>query len=357
VAALAMSRVALVVPPLLRVPPLRYAGTERVVATLGQELHRRGHQVTLIGPGDADVPYRIIPTVPEALWPAGFRGDPAPFFRHTVEVVAAHRNEFDVVHSHLEEWLLPLAGEVGVPIVTTFHGRLDLDPVERGLRDHPRAPLIAISSSQRRWYPEARWVATVPHGLPFPDRPVHEAPDGHLALVGRATHEKGIAEAIAVARTTGRPLTIAAKAYAPEEVAFVDEVIKPAVKDRIATFLGEVTGDERDELLACSSATLMLGAWPEPFGLVAIESMALGTPVIARRAGALPEIVEHGVDGFLVDDVAEAIFALDRLPSLDRRAIARRARSRFSTARMADRYADAYARAVGEAQFGRFRAA
>jgi glycosyltransferase involved in cell wall biosynthesis len=352
-----VSRIALVSPPLARVPPLRYAGTERIVAALGEELHRRGHEVTLIGPGDAEVAYPIIPTVPEALWPAGFRGDPNPYFERTVEVVAAHREAFDIVHSHLEEWLLPLAAAPGVPIVTTFHGRLDVRPVAAALDDNPEAPVVAISASQRRWYPSARWVATVPHGLPYPDRPVVERPEPRLALVGRATHEKGVAEAIAVARVTGRPLVIAAKAIAPDELAFVDEIIRPAVASGCATFLGEVTGPERDDLLAASSATLMLGGWPEPFGLVAIESLALGTPVIGRRAGALPEIVEHGVDGFLVDDVTEAVFALERLWTLDRAAVARRTRERFSVARMADRYEAVYARVVGEARFGRFRAA
>jgi glycosyltransferase involved in cell wall biosynthesis len=350
-----MSRIALVAPPMVRIPPLRYAGTERVVAALGDELHRRGHDVTLIGPGDSDVAYPIIPTVPEALWLAGFRGDPASYFRHTVELVEKHRDEFDVVHSHLEEWLLPLAATAGVPILTTFHGRLDVDPVGPAIEQNPLAPLVAISASQRRWFPDARWIATVPHGLAFEDRPAVTAPDPRLALVGRATHEKGIAEAIAVAERTERPLVIAAKAYAADEIAFVEEVIRPAVAANIAEFLGEVTGAERDDLLRSSAATLMLGGWPEPFGLVAIESLALGTPVIGRRAGALPEIIEHGVDGFLVDDVNEAAFAIQRLGRLDRTEIACRARERFSAARMTDLYEAAYARVVGEARFGRYR--
>src|SRR4051812_7830373 len=343
-----MSRIALVSPPLVRVPPVRYAGTERVVATLGAELHRRGHDVTLIGPGDADVPHAVIPTVPEALWLTGFRGDPRPSFERTIEVVAAHRAAFDVVHSHLEEWLLPLADTPGTPIVTTFHGRLDVPAAEHAIRSHPRAPLIAISASQRRWYPEARWVATVPHGMASGDRRVASDPEPRLALVGRATHEKGIAEAIAVAERTGRPLVIAAKAYAPEELAFVDEVIRPAVAARVAEFLGEITGDERDELLRCSAATLMLGGWPEPFGLVAIESLTLGTPVIARRAGALPEIIEHGVDGFLVDDLSEARLAVGLVGDLDRTRIRERAMERFGLDRMITAYERLYRMLIDE---------
>src|SRR3954469_16223028 len=351
-----MSRIALVAPPMVRVPPLRYAGTERVVAALGGELHRRGHDVTLIGPGDSEVPYRIVPTVPKALWLAGFRGDPASYFRRTVEIVEAHREEFDVLHSHLEDWLLPLAATGGAPVPDEFPGRLAVDPVDRAIDDNPLAPLVAISASQRRWFPRARWIATIPHGMAFEDRPVVTDPDARLALVGRATHEKGIAEAIAVAQRTGRPLVIAAKAYAADEITFVEDVIRPAVAANIAEFLGEVTGPERDELLRSSTATLMLGAWPEPFGLVAIESLALGTPVIGRRAGALPEIVEHGADAFLVDDVNEAVSAIERLGSLDRVAIACRARERFSAGRMTDRYEAAYARVVGEARFGPYRA-
>src|SRR4051794_24994763 len=192
--------------------------------------------------------------------------------------------------------------------------------------------------------------------MAFEDTPVVTDPDGRLALVGRATHEKGIAEAIAVAQRTGRPLVIAAKAYAADEIAFVEEVIRPAVAADIAEFIGEVTGPERDDLLRSSAATLMLGGWPEPFGLVAIESLALGTPVIGRRAGALPEIIEHGVDGFLVDDVNEAAFAVQRLAAPARQATARRPRGGFSPVRMAGPSQEAYGRVVGEARLGRFRA-
>jgi glycosyltransferase involved in cell wall biosynthesis len=336
-------RIALVAPPMLRIPPVRYAGTERVVAALGDELHRRGHEVTLFASADSEVAYDVVPTVDRALWLAGIRGDISRWLEATAALVAGQLTRFDVVHSHIETFGLELSTLSATPVVTTFHGRLDTGPTPGLLRSHRSTPLVAISRSQRRWFPANNWVATVPHGLPFRKAPGPVEAGRYLAVVGRATHEKGIAEAIEIARRVGLPLVMAAKAYDPEELAFVDAIIRPAVREGIVEFRGEVSTVERDEILCGAFATLMLGAWPEPFGLVAIESLALGTPVIARRAGALPEIIEHGVDGFLVDDLLEAEFAMGFVASLDRGAIARRARDRFSVERMTDRYEDVYA--------------
>lgn len=342
-----VARIALVAPPLLPIPPTRYAGTERVVAALGLGLHRRGHDVTLFGPADSRVPYALVPTVERPAWQDGFAADPAPLLLRTVEVVRDHPGRFDVVHTHLEEWGLPLADALDTPVVATFHGRLDSDVVTRALRRHPRAALVAISASQRRWHPEGRWVATIHHGLPFADVPVPLEPPAGLVVVGRAAPEKGIAEAIEVARATALPLTVAAKVYDRAEHEYLDRIIRPAVAEGCLRFVGEVGGEERDALLASAAATLMLGAWPEPFGLVAIESLAMGTPVIARRAGALPEIVEHGVDGFLVDDLSEAGFAVSRLADLDREAIRIRARTRFAAERMVGAYEAVYRELMG----------
>ncbi len=339
-------KIALASPPMLRIPPRRYAGTERVVAALGEELHRRGHEVTLFAPGDSEVPYNLEPTVERALWPAGFRGDPGPWIAATAERVRRDLARFDVVHSHLETFGLPLAGS-STPVVSTMHGRLDIGENPRLLAAFRDAPLVAISNSQRRWCPENRWVATIGHGLPFPAA-VRTEPGEYLALVGRATHEKGVQEAIELGGRSGRRLVIAAKAIDPPELAFVEEIIRPAMRNGHVDFLGEIPTEERDEVLGNALATVMLGAWPEPFGLVAIESLALGTPVIARRAGALPEIIEHGVDGFLVDDLVEAQFAMTLVGSLDRARIAARARERFSVGRMVDRYEEVYRRLIGD---------
>jgi glycosyltransferase involved in cell wall biosynthesis len=330
-------KIALVAPPMVAIPPRRYAGTERVVAALGDGFTARGHEVTLFAPGDSDVSYELVPTVPRALWGIGDHDDASAWFERTIDLVACEAPQFDVIHSHLDVAGFPLGRRTDVPVVSTLHGRLDAGDTPAWLRAYPEALLVAISASQRRWFPEHRWLATIHHGMALPTfRPgtVGES----LVLVGRATREKGIGEAIELAERTGRALVVAAKAHDAQERRFVEEVIRPAEARGVLEFRGEISTTERDELMGGAFATLMLGAWPEPFGLAAIESLALGTPVIARRAGALPEIVEHGVDGFLVDDVEEAVFALGRAGDLDRDRIRARARARFSVDRMVDEY-------------------
>ena len=341
-----MSRIALVAPPVIPVPPRRYAGTERVVAALGSGLHLRGHRVTLFAPGDSDVEYELVPTVDRSLWANGDASDPAAVeaaMQRTVRLVREQAARFDVIHAHLDGAGLPLSEVAAGRVVTTFHNRLDLEGNPRMLRRYRDAPLIAISQSQRRFFPRNRWVATIHHGVPFPDLPLVAEPSTDLVLIGRADHEKGVAEAIEVARKTGRRLRLAAKVYTAQEREFVREHIDPAVLAGSVRFAGEVDSEERDRLMVDAAATVMLGAWPEPFGLVAAESLVLGTPVIARRAGALPEIVEHGVDGFIVDDLDEARLAIARLHTLDRAEIRRRARDRFSIERMVERHELAYA--------------
>jgi glycosyltransferase involved in cell wall biosynthesis len=336
-------RIALVAPPAFPIPPAGYAGTERIVAALAEGLHRRGHEVTLFAPGDSRVECRLVPTVPRALWSRSTAPDLREATALTLDRVAAMAAEFDVIHSHLEPEWLELGDHCSTPVVATFHGRLDGLEATEAIRAHPRVPLVAISESQRRWHPEARWMGVVHHGLPFTTRPpVPRRND--LVVVGRASPEKGIAEAIELARISGRRLHVAAKVALDDELAFFDAVMAPAIARGELVFLGEVGTDARDALLAGAAATLMLGAWPEPFGLVAIESLAMGTPVIARRAGALPEIIEHGVDGFIVDDVREARLAAGRLESLDHDLISARTRARFSVDRMVAGYEQVYAR-------------
>ncbi len=279
--------------------------------------------------------------MPEAVWLGGFRSEVAPY--QTLSAAAAwdHAHEFDLLHVHLETIGLPLARHAGVPVVTTFHQRLDLPGTYDCLAAFPDVPVVAISESQRRWHPGVDWIATIPHGLPLASMPFGPEPGDYLALVGRVSPEKGIAEAIELATSTGHRLRIAAKAIEPAEIAMAEAVVRPAA-DRGVEFLGELGAHDRDPLLAGAAATLMLGAWPEPFGLVAIESLATGTPVIARRAGALPEIIEHGVDGFLIDDLDEARLALRLVRELDRAAIRRRAISRFGVERMVADYDAVY---------------
>jgi glycosyltransferase involved in cell wall biosynthesis len=335
-------RVLLVAPPMLPVPPPTYAGTERVVDALGAELHRRGHQVALVAPGDSSVPYRHIPTIDRSLWSAGYSGELAAYLQHTVEIAWRASGDFDIVHAHVEQHSFLLAEHCATPVITTLHGRLDAPGMPLLLAAHPDVPLVAISESQRRDFPGQRWVATIHHGLPLASMPFRSDPGDYLAFVGRITPEKGVAEAIELSRASGVRLRVAAKVHLEPEQRHFREVVQPAIDEDVIDFLGELGPEERDPLYAGALATVMLGDWPEPFGLVAIESMATGTPVIARRTGALVETVEDGVTGFLVDDVAEAVVAVERVADLDRGRIRELALERFSPTRMADEYEEAY---------------
>lgn len=338
----------MVAPPIERVPPTAYGGTERVVQELTDELVRRGHEMTLFASGDSETRADLVPTVDAALRPAGFGGDASPYFLATLQAVIDRANEFDLIHSHLEWWSLPLARTSPRPVVSTFHGRLDL-PWSRALLADPPAGLVAISRSQASAHPDVPWTI-IHHGLTLDRAPFEERRSDAFCFVGRIDPEKGPLDAIEVAKRTGRPLRIAAKVgTTPDQRAYYESVFLPALgaAGRDVEFLGEVLAADRDRLFAESYATLMPGAWPEPFGLVTIESLACGTPILARRAGALPEIVREGVDGFFGDDVTAMAFHADAIARLDRRAIRERVIDRFSAPRMTDRYEELYARRLG----------
>ncbi len=341
-------RVLLVAPPLLPVPPPTYAGTERVIAAIGDELHRRGHAVALVASGDSDVAYEHIRTVERSLWSTGYAGDVASYLRLTVEIALGHAHRFDIVHAHLGDHGFVFARRCATPVISTLHGRLDAPGMPELLAAHRDVPLVAISESQRRFFPDQHWVATIHHGLPLEAMPFGETPGDYLAFVGRVTPEKGIREAIELSRRSGVRLRAAGKVKTPGERRHFEEVVRPAIDAGAIDYLGEVGPEERDPLYAGALATVMLGGWPEPFGLVAIESMATGTPVIARRAGALTEIIEHGVTGFLTDDIGEALLALERIRDLDRAKIRAMTLERFSPARMVDEYEQAYRAVLAE---------
>jgi glycosyltransferase involved in cell wall biosynthesis len=337
-------RIAIVAPPMLAVPPRTYAGTERVVDALVHELHARGHDVTLFAPGDSEVPCELVPTVERSMWSTGYKGDVSSFINVTLAIVWEQAARFDVIHSHVETLGFLFARHCDTPVLTTLHGRLDHSGMPELLGEFSDIPLVAISESQRRWSPDANWVATIHHGLPLERLPFSDAPGGYLAFVGRVTPEKGVADAIELARRSGLQLRIAAKVYDPHEIEHFAEVVQPAIDEGVVEFLGELGPTERDALYAGAAATLMLGAWPEPFGLVAIESMATGTPIIGRRAGGVTETVEHGVSGYLVDDLVEAELAVRNLAQLDRGQVRARVIERFLPARMADEYEAVYRR-------------
>lgn len=342
-------RIAQVAPPLERVPPERYGGTERVMYELIVELVRRGHDVTTFASGDSEVPGRHIPTVPVALRPAAFKDDPMGYFLSTIVGVLDRQDEFDIIHSHLEWASLVLARGSHVPVVATFHGRLDL-PWSRDLLASPTpAHLVAISHSQASPHADIDWTV-VYNGLTLASEPFERRRSDALCFVGRVALEKGIVEAIEIAKMAGRPLRIAAK-IAPTGVEheFYESEFLPALNAAGSSveFLGELTGPERDDLFAESYAALMPGSWPEPFGLAAIEALGCGTPVLARRVGGLTEIIRDGIDGYFGDDVTEMAYRVPDVESLDRRAIRKSVIERFSAARMADGYEGLYRRILG----------
>ena len=343
-------RIAQVAPPVERVPPLAYGGTERIVDELTTELVARGHDVTVFASGDSVVAGRLIPTVDRALRPAGVESDSGPWFVATLEAVMSRLEEFDVVHSHLEWWSIPMARSASIPVVSTFHGRIDLPGSDRLLHNPPDG-LVAISRSQASVHPEIPWTI-IHNGLTLTDAPFQHQRSDALCYVGRIDPEKGAVEAIDVAVRAGRRLRIAAKVgNLPAQRAYYEDVFRPALvrAGRDVEYLGELSPNDRDHLFADSYATVMPGAWPEPFGLVSIESLACGTPVLARRVGGLPEIIREGVDGFFGDDVIALAFQADRIADLDRVAIRARVIDQFSAARMTDRYEALYRRLLGDA--------
>jgi glycosyltransferase involved in cell wall biosynthesis len=340
--------IAQVVPPMERVPPEAYGGTERVVFELVTELDRRGHHVTTFASGDSSVPGELVATVPRALRPAGHGGDISGYMLATMLKALDRQADFDIIHAHLDWFGLAMRRASRTPVVSTFHGRLDLPWSRDMLADRPDG-LVAISESQASVHPEVPWTI-VHNGLTLDGAPFERRRSDALVFVGRVTPEKGIVDAIKIAQLADRPLKIAAKVGpTPGEQEFNDQVFRPALKaaGKQVEFLGELSGSDRDVLFAQSHAVLMPGSWPEPFGLVAIEALACGAPVIARRVGGLDEIIREGIDGFFGDDVDEMAFMVDRVASLDRDAIRASVIDRFSARRMADGYEALYARMLG----------
>jgi glycosyltransferase involved in cell wall biosynthesis len=292
-----------------------------------------------------------VPTVDAALWPRGFTGDPTPWILATVSTVLDHAAEFDVIHSHLE-WFSPILARASpVPVVTTLHGRLDVPWAMRLTSGAPDARWIAISRSQAAYQPAIPWAAVIHNGLSLRGAPFSREGGDDLVFIGRISPEKGVADAIEVAVRSGRRLRIAAKSGKSQvERDYLDSVFRPALAraGSAVDWLGEVPRAERDRLLATSRALLMPGDWPEPFGLVAIEAMACGTPVVARPVGALPEIVRNGVDGWFGSDVGELAEAVERAATLDRAAIRAHVLERFSAERMTDQYEALFRRIAGD---------
>jgi glycosyltransferase involved in cell wall biosynthesis len=334
-------RIAQLAPLAESVPPKLYGGTERVVSWLTEQLVELGNEVTLFASADSKTSARLIPAWPRALRLGRPRADPAAACAALLEALAGHARDFDVIHCHLDWVHLPLLRRLGVPFVTTLHGRLDLEYLKNLAPSFPASPFVSISDSQRLPLPELEWAGTVYHGQPLDLLKPCFDPQGYLAFLGRISREKRPDLAIRIAKAAGLPLRIAAKVPRHDNRYFRDQV-QPLLEGDGVEFVGEVDDRGKQSLLGDAAALLFPIDWPEPFGLVMIEAMACGTPVIAWRRGSVPEIIDHGITGFVVDTEEEALAAVARLPELDRRTIRATFERRFSVRRMAEDYVKIY---------------
>jgi glycosyltransferase involved in cell wall biosynthesis len=337
-------KIALVAPLSEPVPPSLYGGTERVVAHVSEALVAGGHDVTLFASGDTWTSARLVAARDRAI-----RLDPTPpplksevaANLSMLHAVRERADEFDVLHFHIDLVHFPFFEHMARRTLTTLHGRLDIKDLPDVYRRWPQFPLVSISNAQRapmRWL---NWIATVHHGIPvdrFAFSPVHSA---HLAFVGRISPEKRPDRAIDIARRAGLPLKIAAKVDRVD-ADYYHDVVQPLLRGSHVEFIGEVGDRDKNALLGGAAALLFPIDWPEPFGLVMIEAMACGTPIIAWNRGAVPEVVEHGVTGFIVHSVDEAVDAVRRIDTLDRRRIRAEFERRFTSATMAHNYVRLY---------------
>ncbi len=340
-------RIAQVAPLIESVPPLGYGGTERIVSYLTEELVRLGHEVTLFASGDSVTAAELVPCVPQSLRLNPEVREALPYIMVMLDLVRRRAREFDVLHFHMDYLHCPLFRDLARRTLTTQHGRLDLPDLPIVVRSFGDFPQVAISDHQRRCCPDRNWVRTIYHGLPDDLCPFSPAgSDGYLAFLGRICPEKRADLAIEIACRSGRNLKIAAKVDPVDETYF-DEVIRPLLRHPLVDFVGEVGEADKAAFLGGAAALLFPIDWPEPFGLVMIESMACGTPVIAYPRGSVPEIVEHGRTGYLVEGIDAAVAAVHRLGELDRALVRQRFEQRFTLDCMAMDYLAVYA-SLGE---------
>ena len=334
-------RIAQVAPLTEAIPPKLYGGTERVVHWLTEELVELGHDVTLYASGDSVTSARLEAPWPRALRLDGSVRDPNALHMLMLEHVRQHRGDFDILHFHLDYYPFSLFSRQSTPFVTTLHGRLDLPEHQPVFSTFSSVPVISISNAQRRPLPQARWVGTIHHGLPAKLLTPQPVKPSYFGFLGRIAPEKRVDRAIRIAEHCGVKLKIAAKVDNADRDYFEDE-IKPMLGSPNIEFIGEINDDEKSAFLSGAQALLVPIDWPEPFGLVMIEAMACGTPVIAFNRGSVPEVVEDGLTGFIVEDEMGAIGAIDRLSQLSRTNIRKRFEERFTARRMAQDYLSTY---------------
>lgn len=336
-------RIAQVAPLFESVPPRAYGGTERVVSWLTEELVRQGHDVTLFASADSSTNAKLVPCCEVALWQNPQSLETLCHHVHLMELVLSRAREFDVVHFHTDYVQFPLLRRARVPALSTLHGALNPTDHAALLGEYPDVSLISISNAQRVPVPNGNFRATVYHGMPLDLHRFEPQGGDYLAFLGRASPQKGLDRAIEIAIRSGTKLKIAAR-ICPEERAYYNEVIAPLLEKAgpLAEFVGEIAGEAKDEFLRGARALLFPIDWEEPFGLVMIEALAAGTPVIGWRRGSVPEVIDDGQTGFVVDSIDEALAALPAIGRLDRAQCRRTFERRFAVERMAAEYVSVY---------------
>src|SRR5467141_1066934 len=338
-------RIAQVAPLTEAVPPKLYGGTERVVHWLTEELVALGNEVTLFASGDSQTSAKLDATWPKALRLDGSVRDPNALHMVMLERVRqkCDDEEFDFLHFHLDYYPFSLFYRQPTPFLTTLHGRLDLPEHQPVFSTFASVPVISISNAQRRPVPQANWIRTIHHGLPQHLLTPVAARPRYFAFLGRIAAEKGVDRAIKIAIRCGIPLRIAAKVDRADQD-YYDEIMRPLMDHPLVEYIGEISDHEKSDFLSGAIGLLVPIDWPEPFGLVMIEAMACGTPVIAYNRGSVPEIIEEGLTGFIVEDEISAVAAVGRLPQLNRDAVRKQFEARFTARRMALDYLAAYRR-------------
>ncbi len=340
-------RIAQVAPLFESVPPKYYGGTERVVSYLTEELVRQGHEVTLFASGDSVTKARLVAACRRSLRLDKNCVDQMAHHILMLEQVFREASSFDVIHFHIDYLHFPLSRRHRVPHVTTLHGRLDIPDLVPLYREFPEMPVVSISHAQREPLPWINWQGTVYHGLPEDLYTFQEEPGKYLAFLGRIAPEKRVDRAIEIAKRVGMPLKIAAKVDKIDRDYF-EGVVEPLLRDPLVEYVGEIGEGEKGDFLGNAYALLFPIDWPEPFGLVMIEAMACGTPVIAYRRGSVPEVMEEGVTGFIVQGLEDAVAAVEEVSHLSRKRCREVFERRFTASRMAQDYLDVYKRLIAQ---------
>jgi glycosyltransferase involved in cell wall biosynthesis len=334
-------RIAQVAPLFEAVPPKLYGGTERVIHYLTEELVNMGHDVTLFASGDSITSAELIPIVNEALRLDPHCIDPLPHHIVQLEQVINLHKSFDIIHFHTDYFHFPLSSRISTPVVTTLHGRLDIPDLQSLFNTFKDQPVVSISNSQRGPLPQANWIGTVYHGVPESLHKIGRGEAGYLAFMGRISPEKGVDKAIEIALKSATPLKIAAKVDKADKEYFELE-IKHLLENPLIEFVGEISEGEKTAFLGKAKALLFPINWSEPFGMVVIEALSCGTPVIAFNRGSVPEIIDDGVSGYIVNNVEQALSALEKINTMLRTVVRKVFEEKYTANRMAKDYLKIY---------------